>query len=607
VKRHTSTTVRGVAAAACAVVLVSLAVGPTAGAAVAKRKHPEILGGAKHLVVIYEENHSFDNLYGNWGKVAGQHVVGRRDASAAHRIQVSQAGAPYSCLMQNDVNLTAPPLTALAGCNPGTVAFPDGTSASFSSSFANAPFRIDNFIRPLDKTCPPLDNLFAFPNGVSRTTPPANARPGGCTRDLVHKFYQEIYQLNGGRQNRYVTGSDAAGLSMGFYDTKALPIYRFLHGKQAPKYVIADHFFQGAFGGSYLNHQYLVAAQPPLLPAGAPPASTPATGPQNQNAVLDSNGEVHAFPLYKPTGAVVDGNLTQACGVASAANALACGNWTVNTSLPATQPTAAYAPKIPLVDDTKRDLTIGDRLSDRGVSWAWYSGGWDNAAGNTKGRGWTNGTGPTCSNPRAINPGPDLSGQNAGFPFCPDVTFQQHHQPLAYYARYAPGTTGRARHLKDEKDFLFQARHGRLPKVSFIKPLGEENEHPGYASEPGGSDHLVTLLKTIMNGPDAKNTLVVVTYDEFGGQWDHVSPPGMGKTRGAHDQFGPSTRIPAVLIGSPLARSGVDHRVYDTTSIMATIEHAFGLKAVAHPAGVIPRDRRSADLSKAISLPRRRR
>ena len=66
--------------------------------------------------------------------------------------------------------------------------------------------------------------------------------------------------------------------------------------------------------------------------------------------------------------------------------------------------------------------------------------------------------------------------------------------------------------------------------MSFVKPYGAENEHPGYASEAEGSDHLVELLKTILAGPQARDTLVVVTYDEFGGQWDHVSPPGQGST-----------------------------------------------------------------------------
>src|SRR6476646_6351786 len=48
---------------------------------------------------------------------------------------------------------------------------------------------------------------------------------GGCTRDLVHRFYQEQYQLDHGKQDRYISGSDAVGLTMGYYDTKQLPIY----------------------------------------------------------------------------------------------------------------------------------------------------------------------------------------------------------------------------------------------------------------------------------------------------------------------------------------------------------------------------------------------
>ncbi len=79
---------------------------------------------------------------------------------------------------------------------------------------------------------------------------------------------------------------------------------------------------------------------------------------------------------------------------------------------------------------------------------------------------------------------------------------------------------------------MLDAQNGKLPAVSFVKPVGEENEHPGYASEPNGSSHLVDLIKTILAGPEGKSTMIIVTYDEFGGQWDHVPPPGTdGQTR----------------------------------------------------------------------------
>jgi phospholipase C len=115
-----------------------------------------------------------------------------------------------------------------------------------------------------------------------------------------------------------------------------------------------------------------------------------------------------------------------------------------------------------------------------------------------------------------------------------------------------------------------------------VKPLGAENEHPGYASEPNGSNHLVTLLKAIEGGACAKNTLVVVTYDEFGGQFDHVPPPGQGSTQGPHDVWGPGTRIPALFFAPELkAPFVVDHTQYDTTSILATIERRFKIDPVA--------------------------
>jgi acid phosphatase len=572
-----------------------------AGPAVAAHNGP--LGNYKHLVVIYEENHSFDNLYGTWGSVNGQHVIGLADADAAHTTQVAQTGVAYTCLKQLDVNLntdaTGNTLDKLPQCNPETVTFPDATTTTYTSHFLNAPFNIDTYIPADATTCPRPNQEFSFGNGIMNgalqpdgVTPVG--LPGGCTRDLVHKFYQEQYQLDGGKQDRYVTGSDSVGTVMGYYDSTKLPIYDYLHAKGAPRYVIADQFFQAAFGGSYLNHQYLIAAQPLLWP----------DAPATQHARLDTagfpRGTNNPYPLYKANQTSVDGNVTQVCGADTTISGLACGDWAVNTLQPPWEPQGSFGAAEPATDDTTTALNIGDRMSDAGVSWAWYAGGWDNANGNRTGAGWTNGSNQTsCTDP-------NVSIADGQYPNCPDSSFQFHHQPFNYFSRYAPGTADRDAHLKDEVEFIASAQNGTLPQVSFVKPLGNENEHPGYSSEPNGSDHLVDLIKAIETGPQAGNTLIVVTYDEFGGSWDHVSPPGLG-TSGAHDQFGPSTRIPALLIARNFTSSGVDHTVYDTTSIMATIEHQLGLQPVAarvpdasSPA-VTPRDSLVADLRNAIS------
>jgi phospholipase C len=263
-----------------------------------------------------------------------------------------------------------------------------------------------------------------------------------------------------------------------------------------------------------------------------------------------------------------------------------CGDYAVNTIQPPYQPYApgtAESRRLP----AQKAATIGDRLSTKGIDWAWYSGGWSNANGDIGAPGWTNGAGQTCSDPN--------TAANATFPNCPDKLFQYHHQPLNYFASFAPGTAARKAHLRDEAEFIQAAqgssRHCELKPVSFVKPIGAENEHPGYASVETGSDHLVDLLSAIEASRCAKRTLVVVTYDEFGGAWDHVPPPGQGTASGPHDVWGPGTRIPALLISPQLHRRfSVDHTQYDTTSIAATIERRFGLR----PLG--PRDAAVNDL-----------
>ena len=101
--------------------------------------------------------------------------------------------------------------------------------------------------------------------------------------------------------------------------------------------------------------------------------------------------------------------------------------------------------------------------------------------------------------------------------------------------------------------------------------------------------------QAIENSRCAKDTLVVVTYDEFGGQWDHVSPPGQGDARRPRP-WGPSTRIPALVLAPGLRDDFVvDHDAHDTTSILATIEHRFGLPPVSS------RDAAVNDLSSVFS------
>jgi acid phosphatase len=425
------------------------------------------LAGINHLVVIYDENHSFDNLYGFF-----KGANGIAQASAESKTQIDLAtGQPYTCLPQTDPHL-------VGTCLP------------------NEPFDITKYV-------------------------PADQK----TRDLVHRYYQEQVQIDGGKMDKFVTVSDAKGLAVGYYPTSQLPV-----AAEAANYVLQDNFFHAAFGGSFLNHQWLVCACTPVYRDAVKDGK-----PGDLHTVLGANG--------LPTK---DGQLTTQ----------ATGDFAVNTIFPAQAPTIASAAHLPLLTNA----TIGDRLTAAGVSWNWYSGGWNDA----------------------------VAGKA-------DPLFQYHHQALNYYANYAVGTPGRE-HLQDETNFIAAAKAGTLPAVSFVKPIGTDNEHPGYTDILTGERHLEALIDDVRSGPNWKDTAIVITYDEHGGFWDHVAPPTSEKHS---DIWGPGSRVPTIII-SPLAkRHFVDHTLYDTTSILTTIEHRWNLE----PLGT--RDADANDLRRAFKTPER--
>jgi len=395
------------------------------------------LSKVKHVVVIYMENHSFDNLYGQFPGADGL-----EQAKQENIIQLDATGQPYAVL---------PPIPR---------------SSAFPTNLPNTYFNIDQYVAA-DQVSP----------------------------DVTHRFYQEQLQIDGGKMDKFALYNDTKGFTMGYYKTAELPLFEL-----AKKYTVCDHFFHSVFGGSFLNHQWLIAAASPVFP----------NAPQKITAQVDASGKL-----------IKDGTVTP-------------DGYAVNTINSVNLHPAGANPEHLL--PVQNGPNIGDRLSDKGISWAWYSGGWDNA----------------------------VAGK-------PNPSFTYHHQPFAYFSRYAEGTKGRKEHLKDETEFIEAAKKGNLPAVSFVKPIGLENEHPGESTVKGGESHAVELINAVLNGPDGKNTVIILTYDENGGFWDHVAPPAI-------DKWGPGSRIPALII-SPFAKKAyVDHTTYETVSILAFIEKRWGLE-----------------------------
>ena len=170
--------------------------------------------------------------------------------------------------------------------------------------------------------------------------------------------------------------------------------------------------------------------------------------------------------------------------------------------------------------------------------------------------------------------------------------FQAHHQPFNYFARFAPGTAERSRHLRDGEEFLAAIDRGGLPQVAFYKPVGRLTQHPSYTDIQSGDVHIAEVLERLERSPQWPNMLVIVTYDENGGYWDHVPPPA---GPGWGDRWGPGTRIPTLIVSPHARRAFVDHTPYDTTSILKLITRRFGLEPLS---GV---RRNAGDLTNALT------
>jgi phospholipase C len=116
-------------------------------------------------------------------------------------------------------------------------------------------------------------------------------------------------------------------------------------------------------------------------------------------------------------------------------------------------------------------------------------------------------------------------------------------------------------------DFYRAARKGRLAAVTWIAPSQAVSEHPP-ALVTAGQAYVTHLIDSIMRGPDWKSTAIFLSWDDWGGFYDHVRPPVV-------DRNGYGIRVPALVI-SPYARKGfVDHQVLSSDAYLKFIEDDF--------------------------------
>lgn len=474
------------AAAACAVGLLLAA--STTGAASAATVQGGAAGGGdtatpiKHLIVVYQENVSFDHYFGTYPKAAN--TDGTRFVAAPNTPSVN--GLSTDLLTNN-------------------------------------------------------------PNGMN----PARLTPGqALTCDQDHDYQAEQLAFDHGAMDKFIQytqkntckapayGAGDPHLALDYYDGNTVTAM----WNYAQHFAMSDNSYGTTFGPSTPGALNLVSGQ-----------------------------TANAYSV-SPTGQ----RTTDAYAVPNQAGVTGTGT-VINDPDPAFD--NCSNPKHATAALTGKN--VGDLLTDKGVSWGWFQGGFGDCTANS-----------------AIG----QYSQQRGAGTTQD--YSAHHEPFQYYAstsnkdHTAPasiaevGHAGPANHQYDLSFFTRALVGGNLPAVSFVKAKKAQDGHAAY-SDPLDEQHfLVGLVNQVQQSKDWKDTAIVVAYDDSDGWYDHQMRPIVNHSQSSQDALtgagqcgtgGPTLggyqlrcgygpRLPLLVISPFSKTNAVDSSITDQSSILKLIE-----------------------------------
>ncbi len=454
-----------------------------------------------HLVVIFQENVSFDHYFGTYPVAANP--VGE------------------------------PAFTAL----PGTPAV-NGLSGILTTHNPN--------LNPA--------------NGNGAANPFRLDRSQAATADQNHNYGPEQTALHGGMVDLYPASVGVAGplptgqpfvtplqttaVNMGYYDGNTVTAL----WNYAQKYAMSDNSYDTVFGPSTPGAINLVSGQ--------------------TNGVINNvNG----------TGAITAGGAGSLTDIGDA------------------DPTADVCSTSTGETFQMSGLNVGDMLNTQGISWGFYTQGFD--------LGVTNANGTTGCKRSTTS----LVTNTTKADYIP------HHEPFQYYKSTANPTHARptsvsnigksdaANHQYDMHDFYDAVQSGNYPAVNFLKAPGYQDGHPGYSDPLDEQTFVVHVINFLQeNSRDWQHTAVVILYDDSDGWYDHQMPPivnqsaspadtlsgnglcgaagatqalpGVNGVTNAQGRCGYGPRQPLLVI-SPWSKANfVDHTLTDQTSVLRFIE-----------------------------------
>jgi phospholipase C len=193
--------------------------------------------------------------------------------------------------------------------------------------------------------------------------------------------------------------------------------------------------------------------------------------------------------------------------------------------------------------------TIADLLVKADVSWGWYGEGYDAMLASEK-------MGKCPHDPNCP------AGKIVSFYPC---VYDPGDVPFEYYPQF----TDNPKYMFDYTKLACDVAAGALPAVSYVKAVGYKSEHPGLGDTISAGETFVTdVIATIESSAYAKDTLILVTWDESGGFFDHVPPPPVSTID--NQPYGP--RIPLLAIGTFAKKNYISHVQMEHSSIVKFIE-----------------------------------
>ncbi|MGN6679971.1 MAG: phospholipase C [Streptosporangiaceae bacterium] len=520
----------------------------------------------KHLVVIFDENVSFDHYFGTYPFAAN--LPGEPQFHAA-------AGTPTVNGLYDNVTQSGPP-------GPLLTSNPNGSN----------PLRIPpNDPMTCDQDHGYTDEQKAADHGAE------DAYPASVGHSLTLTQCLSGFNFNGSPEVPPANAGNTQAV-LDYYDGNTVTAL----WNYAQHYAMDDNMYGTNYGPSTPGALNVTAAQTYGVICGP------------------SSATINAQPCSAPPGLntadPLSSNITtSASGPTSVADQPPAGGGTtfsdadpiydICTSAPAANGGDGRAPASTIAMGGNN---IGEELTTSGVTWGWFQGGFDD--GFVPGQGTPPTTAQVCSQTHK-----NVGGNTV-------IDYNPHHEPFEYYASTANpmhlpptsihmiGRNDQANHQYDIADFFAAADHGNLPQVSYLKAPDYQDGHAGYSDPTDEQNWLVSTINHLQSLPSWKSTAVVITYDDSDGWYDHVLGPVMTQSQTSLDALtapgqcgasasqvpqnsqsqpeqgrcGLGARMPFLLV-SPWARSNyVSSTVLDQASVVKFIEDNWHVPAMGNGA-----------------------